>query len=145
MLSPPRFRKESSVPLAADYPFLDFLWSMLLVFLWIAWLFLLFRILADVFRRDVSGWKKAMWSIFLIFIPFLGVLAYVIVNGKDMTTRDIEQARAQQAQFDEYVRATAGTGGGGGAAAEIAKAKELLDSGALSQEEFDQIKKKALG
>jgi hypothetical protein len=72
------------------------------------------------------------------------VLAYVIVNGKDMTTRDIEQARSQQAQFDEYVRQTAGSGGGG-AAAEIAKAKELLDSGALSQEEFDQIKRKALG
>ena len=131
------------MPLAADYPFLDFLWSMLLVFLWIAWLFLLFRILMDVFRRDISGWKKALWSGFLIVIPFIGVLAYVIVNGKDMTTRDIEQARAQQAQFDEYVRSTAG--GGGGAAAEIAKAKELLDTGALSQEEFDQIKKKALG
>jgi predicted PurR-regulated permease PerM len=130
--------------LAADYPFLDFLWSMILVFLWIAWLFLLFRILMDVFRRDISGWKKAMWSVFLIVIPFIGVLAYVIVNGKDMTTRDIEQARSQQAQFDEYVRQTAGSGGGG-AAAEIAKAKELLDSGALSQEEFDQIKRKALG
>jgi predicted PurR-regulated permease PerM len=138
------FLKGEPLPLAADYPFLDFLWSMLLVFLWIAWLFLLFRILADVFRRDISGFKKAMWSIFLIFIPFLGVLAYVIVNGKDMTSRDIEQARAQQAQFDEYVRQAAGSGGGG-AAAEIAKAKELLDSGALSQEEFDRIKKKALG
>jgi hypothetical protein len=137
--------KGELVPLAADYPFLDFLWSMLLVFLWIAWLFLLFRILMDVFRRDVSGWKKAMWSVFLILIPFVGVLAYVIVNGADMTKRDIEQARAQQAQFDDYVRQTAGSGGGGGAAAEIAKAKELLDSGALTQEEFDQIKRKALG
>jgi predicted PurR-regulated permease PerM len=132
------------VPIAADYPFLDFLWSMLLVFLWIAWLFLLFRILVDVFRRDESGFKKTMWVLFLIFIPFIGVLTYIIVNGASMARRDIEQAQANQAQMDEYIRQTAG-GGAGGATAEIARAKELLDSGAISQAEFDQLKQKALG
>lgn len=130
------------MPLAADYPFLDFFWSMLLVFLWIAWIFLLFRIIADVFRRDESGWKKAAWMIFLIFIPFIGVLVYLIVNGGGMTRRDVDQARAAQAQMDDYIRET--SGGGGGAAAEIAKAKDLLDSGAITQAEFEQIKQRAL-
>jgi predicted PurR-regulated permease PerM len=129
------------LPLAADYPFLDFLWSMLLVFLWIAWIFLLFRILVDVFRRDESGWKKAAWVIFLIFIPFVGVLTYLIVNGGGMARRDMDQARVAQTQMDDYIRQTAG---GGGAATEIAKAKELLDSGAITQAEFDQLKRKAL-
>lgn len=129
------------MPLAADYPFLDFLWSMLLVFLWIAWIFLLFRILVDVFRRDESGWKKAAWVIFLIFIPFVGVLTYLIVNGGGMARRDVDQARVAQTQMDDYIRQTAG---GGGAAAEIAKAKDLLDSGAITQAEFDQLKRKAL-
>jgi predicted PurR-regulated permease PerM len=144
MLRPPRRpEKESSVPVAADYPFLDFFWSMLLIFLWIAWIFILLRIIIDVFRRDESGLKKTAWVIFLIFIPFLGVLVYLIVNGGGMTRRDIEQSQAAQAQMDSYIRQTAG--GGGGSAAEIAKAKELLDSGAITQAEFDQIKQKALG
>ena len=142
----PKAEKESTVPVAADYPFLDFFWSMLLIFLWIAWIFILFRIIIDVFRRDESGLKKTAWVIFLIFIPFLGVLVYLIVNGSGMTRRDMDQAQAAQADMDAYIRQTAGGGGGGGggASAEIAKAKELLDSGAISQAEFDQIKQKAL-
>jgi hypothetical protein len=140
----PKVRKEISVPVAADYPFLDFFWSMLLIFLWIAWIFILFRIIIDVFRRDESGLKKTAWVIFLIFIPFLGVLVYLIVNGSGMTRRDMDQAQAAQADMDAYIRQTAGGGGGGGGAAEIAKAKELLDSGAISQAEFDHIKQKAL-
>lgn len=130
------------MPLAADYPFLDFFWSMLLVFLWIAWIFLLVRIVIDIFRRDdASGWKKAVWIVFIVVLPFLGVLVYVIAQGGRMAERDLEEARARQSQFDEYVRQTAG---GGGAAAEIAKAKELLDSGAITQEEFETIKQRAL-
>ena len=132
--------------LAADYPFLDILWTMLIFFAWVIWFWILIRVFADVFRRhDISGWGKAGWVILTIFVPFIGVLIYLIVHGQDMGKRDIEQARAQQAQFDEYVKSVAGPGGGdGGAAAEIAKAKGLLDSGAITQAEFDSLKAKAL-
>src|SRR5262249_8793129 len=101
-----------------------------------------FYILADIFRRhDVGGGTKTLWIIFVIVAPFLGAFIYVIVNGHGMTERNVRQAQAQQAQFDDYVRATAGSGG---AAAEIERAKALLDSGAISQAEFDSIKAKAL-
>ena len=129
--------------LAADYPFLDIFWSMLIFFLWIAWFMLLFHIIGDVFRRrDATGAKKTLWCIFLLFVPFLGTFVYLIVNGDDMARRRIEEAEAARSQMDEYVRTTAGTGGG--AAAEIDKAKQLLDSGAITQAEFDAIKAKAL-
>jgi predicted PurR-regulated permease PerM len=128
--------------LAADYPFLDLMWTLLIAFLWIAWLMLLFYVLADVFRRrDASGLKKTLWVIFVIIAPFLGVLVYVIANGSGMGERNMKQTQANQAQFDDYVRATAGSGG---AATEIEKAKALLDSGAITQAEFDSIKAKAL-
>jgi hypothetical protein len=130
------------VPLADNYPFLDVLWTIFIFFIWVAWIFLLFRIIFDVFRRhDISGGKKALWTIFIVFLPFIGVLVYLIVNGGKMSERDVEQARASQAQFDDYVRQTAGSGG---AAAEIARAKELLDRGAITPAEFDQLKRKAL-
>jgi hypothetical protein len=132
------------MPLAADYPFLEALWTMFIFFVWIAWIFLLVRILIDVFRRkDIGGGKKAVWTLFLIFLPFLGAFIYLIANGGGMGERDIAEAQARQSQFDEYVRQTAG--GGGGAAAEIERAKALLDSGAITQAEFDQMKAKALG
>ena len=128
--------------LAADYPFLDVLWSMLVFFLWVAWFILLFHIVGDIFRRrDASGGKKTLWLIFVLFLPFLGVFAYLIANSDDMARRNIEQAQSHRAQFDEYVRETAG---GGGAAAEIERAKQLLDSGAINQTEFGAIKAKAL-
>jgi phospholipase D-like protein/putative oligomerization/nucleic acid binding protein len=124
------------------YPFLDVLWSMLVFFVWIAWFLLLFHVIGDVFRRrDVSGAKKTAWIIFLLFVPFLGVFVYLIANSDDMARRSIEQAEAQRSQMDDYVRATAGSGG---AAGEIEKAKGLLDSGAITQAEFDAIKAKAL-
>jgi hypothetical protein len=132
------------MPLAADYPFLEALWTMFIFFVWIAWIFLLVRILIDVFRRrDIGGGKKAVWTIFVVLLPFLGVFAYLITNGGGMGERDIAEAQARQSQFDDYVRQTAS--GGGGAAAEIERAKALLDSGAITQAEFDQIKSKALG
>ena len=128
--------------LATDYPFLDLFWTLLIFFLWIAWIMVLFYILADVFRRhDVGGGTKTLWIVFVIVAPFLGAFIYVIVNGHGMTERNVRQAQAQQAQFDEYVKATAGSGG---AAAEIERAKALLDSGAITQAEFDSIKAKAL-
>ncbi|MGH3022418.1 MAG: SHOCT domain-containing protein [Gaiellaceae bacterium] len=127
---------------AADYPFLDVMWTMLVFFLWILWFWLLFTVWADIFRRhDLSGWGKAGWLIFTIFLPYLGVFVYLISQSKGMTERNVQQARAHRAQFDDYVREAAGSGG---AAAEIEKAKALLDSGALNQEEFDALKRKAL-
>jgi Short C-terminal domain/Phospholipase_D-nuclease N-terminal len=128
--------------IAADYPFLDVFWTMILFFLWIAWILILFRVIVDVFRRDdASGWKKAAWVVFVIVLPFLGVLVYLIANGDDMGRRDIAQSRAARAEFDDYVRSVADAGG---PAAEIDRAKQLLDSGAISQAEFEAIKAKAL-
>jgi hypothetical protein len=126
----------------ADYTFLDVLWSMLVFFVWVAWFILLFHVVADIFRRrDASGGKKVLWLIFVLFAPFLGVFVYLIANSDDMARRNIEQAQARQGQMDEYVRSVASEGG---AAAEIERAKGLLDSGAISQAEFDAIKAKAL-
>jgi Short C-terminal domain/Phospholipase_D-nuclease N-terminal len=128
--------------IAADYPFLDVFWTMLVFFCWIIWFWLLITVFADVFRRrDTSGFGKVLWIIFVIILPFLGVFIYLIVNHDGMAERSIKQAQTQQAQMDDYIRSTAGAGG---AAAEIEKAKGLLDSGAISQAEFDAIKAKAL-
>jgi predicted PurR-regulated permease PerM len=128
---------------AADYPFLDVLWTMIIFFLWIIWFFLLFRIIVDVFRRrDISGFGKTLWIIFVILLPFLGVFIYLITQGHHMTERDLEQARAAQSQFDDYVQSVASSGG---AAAEIERAQKLLESGTITQAEFDAIKAKALG
>ena len=125
-----------------DYTFWDALWTMFVFFLWILWFFLLFRIVVDVFRRqDASGAKKVIWLLFILFVPFIGVFAYIIANGDDMAKRDMERAQAQQTQFNDYVQSVAGSGG---AAAEIDKAKQLLDSGAITQAEFDSLKAKAL-
>jgi general stress protein CsbA len=129
--------------LAADYPFLDVLWTMIIFFCWVAWIWLLILIFSDLFRRDVSGWAKAAWVVFLIVLPFLGALVYVIANGKEMTERRAADAAGSQAHFDNYVRSVA-EGSDGGAAGEIEKAKQLLDSGAITQQEFEQLKAKAL-
>jgi ABC-type Fe3+ transport system permease subunit len=128
--------------LAADYPFLDVMWSMLVFFLWIAWFWLLFMVWTDIFRRhDIGGVGKTLWLIFTIVLPFLGVFVYMISQNEAMTQRNLEHQRGQQARFDDYVRETASSGG---AAAEIERAKGLLDSGAITQAEFDAIKAKAL-
>jgi len=126
--------------LAADYPFLNILWTMIIFFAWVAWFWILITVFADLFRRhDIGGWGKAAWVVFLIVLPFLGTLVYLIAQHDGMRERSVKQAEAQQAAFDRYVRETAG-----GSAAEIAKAKELLDSGAISQAEFEAIKAKAV-
>ena len=128
--------------LAADYPFLDLLWTMFLFFLFIIWIWILITVFADIFRRrDASGFTKVLWIIFVILLPYLGVFVYLIANHDGMAERNVEKMQAQQAQMDQYVRSVAGSGG---AAAEIEKAKGLLDSGAISQAEFDSIKAKAL-
>ena len=127
---------------AADYPFLDILWSMIIFFAWVAWIWVLIVIIGDLFRRhDTSGWAKAAWVIFLIVLPFIGVLVYLIVNGHGMAERSAKQSRETQAQFNDYVQSVASSGG---AASEIEKAKTLLDNGAITQSEFDSLKAKAL-
>ena len=128
--------------LAADYPFLDVLWTMFVFFAFIIWFWILITVFADIFRRkDTSGFSKVLWMIFVIAVPYLGVFIYLIANHEGMTERSMKQAQAQQAQMDQYVKSVAGSGG---AAAEIEKAKGLLDSGAISQAEYDSIKAKEL-
>ena len=128
--------------IAADYPFLDIFWSMIIFFCWVIWIWMVIAILMDIFsRHDISGWGKAAWCVFIIVLPFLGVLIYLIVNSNGMAERKQQQTRAAQADFDDYVKTVATNGG---PATEIAKAKELLDSGAITQAEFDALKTKAL-
>ncbi|MFL5850133.1 MAG: SHOCT domain-containing protein [Solirubrobacteraceae bacterium] len=128
------------MPIAADYPFLDILWSMIIFFAWVIWIWIAITVLADVFRRhDIGGWAKAAWVVFVIVIPFLGVLVYLIAQHDGMRERSVKQAESQKQAFDTYVRDAAG-----GSAAEIAKAKQLLDAGTITQAEFDAIKTKAL-
>ena len=127
--------------LAADYPFLNILWTMIIFFCWVAWIWMLVLILSDVFRRDMSGWAKAGWCVFLIVLPFLGAFIYLIANGKEMTERRVHDAQVSQANFDGYVRQVAADGGSAG---EIRKAKVLLDSGVINQAEFEKLKAKAL-
>ena len=128
--------------LAADYPFLDILWTMFIFFLFIIWIWILITFLADIFRRkDFGGGTKALWIIFVILLPYLGVLVYLIANHDGMADRNIAQMQKQQQATDAYIQSVAGSGG---AAAEIEKAKGLLDSGTITQAEFDSIKAKAL-
>jgi hypothetical protein len=127
---------------AADYPFLNILWTMIIFFAWVVWIWIMIVILTDLFRRhDVSGWIKAAWVVFLICLPFLGALVYLIAQHDHMADRAEARARGDQAQFDSYVRSVAD---GGGAASEIDKAKQLLDNGTITQDEFNALKAKAL-
>jgi putative oligomerization/nucleic acid binding protein/phospholipase D-like protein len=126
----------------ADYPFFDVMWTMLVFFLWVAWFWMLFGVWGDIFRRrDLSGLGKTGWFIFTLVLPFLGVFVYLVTQNDGMNQRNLERAQAQRAQMDDYVRSAAGSGG---AAAEIERAKQLLDSGAITQPEFDALKQKAL-
>ena len=127
---------------ASNYPFLDILWTTLIFFAWVIFIWIAITVLIDIFRRnDLSGWAKAAWTVFVVILPWIGVLVYLIVNHQGMTERRYKDAADQQAQFDQYVRATAGSGG---PAAEIDRAKKLLDEGTITQAEFDAIKAKAL-
>jgi hypothetical protein len=126
----------------SDYPFLGVFWSMIVFFAWVFWFWLVIMVFSDIFRRrDISGWGKTAWIVLVIVLPYLGVFIYLIAHSKDMADRRTQEAQTAQAQFDNYVRTTAGSGG---AAAEIDKAKQLLDTGTITQAEFDSIKAKAL-
>jgi len=127
--------------IAADYPFLDVLWTMFIFFAWIIWFWLLITIFADIFRRtDIHGGKKTLWCIFVILTPFIGVFVYLISQSKGMNERNLQQVKHQRQQTDEYIRSVASDDPAG----QIAQAKSLLDSGAINQQEFDSLKQKAL-
>lgn len=125
--------------LAYDYPLLGAFWTLLLLFLWIMWFVLLFRIVADIFRDDaLSGWTKTGWLVFCILLPFLGVFVYVIARGRHMGHRETAQARARREEFDTYIRDTAA--GGRSSTDELARLSEIRDRGGLSDEEFRRAK-----
>ncbi|MGW1668276.1 SHOCT domain-containing protein [Streptomyces sp. NPDC002324] len=132
--------------LAYDYPLLSVFWSMLLLFLWIMWFVLLFRVVVDIFRDDdMSGWAKTGWLVLTILLPFLGVFVYVIARGKNMGSREVAQARAQQAAFDSYIRETAKGGGGQPSSVdELARLSEIRSRGDISDDEFRRAKELVL-
>lgn len=120
-------------------------WSMLWFFLFFIWIWLLISMFGDIFSSsDLSGGAKALWTIFIIVLPFLGVLVYLIVRGNSMQERSLKRAADQEAQFRGYVQTVAASGGGGGAADELAKLADLRDKGVISDEEFQAAKAKAL-
>ena len=128
---------------AYDYPILGVFWTMLIFFLWFAWLMLLFKVFADIFRsEDLGGFSKGLWTVAVIIFPFLGVFVYVIARGKSMGERDIARARESEAAFRSYVQDAAGSSTG--AADELARLAQLRDSGVLTDAEFAQQKAKLL-
>ena len=121
-------------------PLLDLFWTILIIFLFVAWIWVLISVLIDVFRNDISGWVKALWVLFIVFLPILGVLIYLIVHGSDMSQRQRDRAiEAQEAQ-DEYIRDVAGSS----QADELAKLASLRDQGVLSEDEYQAQKAKLL-
>jgi hypothetical protein len=128
--------------LATSYPLLEVFWTILIFFAFVVWIWILFTVFADLFRRqDIGGWTKTAWIVFVVIFPFLGVFVYVITQQKGMNERSIRQQEAAQSEIDQYVRSVAGTSD---PTQQIAKGEELLKSGAITQAEFDQLKKRAL-
>ena len=142
------------MPLAASsysYPLLGAFWTILEIFLWVLWIWVLIYVFIDIFRsHDLSGWAKALWFIFVLFIPLIGVLVYLIARGRGMQERKLAQMHHMQHMQEAYIKQVAGTSGGGGgtggksASEQIAHAKELLDAGAITPQEYDALKAKAL-
>ena len=130
--------------LAYQYPVLGVFWTFLWFFLWIIWIFILFRVIFDIFRsHDLGGWGKALWLIFVIILPFLGVFVYLIARGRSMSERDVQRAQQQQDQFNAYVREAAGSGSN--SADELSKLADLKAKGVITDAEFEQQKAKVLG
>ena len=134
----------TSMPLASqDYPLLNLFWTTLEIFLWVLWFFLLFRIIADIFRsHDLGGWGKALWLIFVIVLPFLGVFVYLIARGSSMSERDVRQAQAADAATRSYIQSAAGASSS--TAEELTKLAALRDQGVLTDAEFAAQKAKVL-
>jgi hypothetical protein len=130
------------VILANSYPLLEVFWTILIFFAFVFWLMILFNVIGDIFRRhDITGWGKVLWLIAIVLLPYLGVFIYLIVEHEGLAERSVKQQQAAQSQFDQYVQSVAAQGD---PAEQIAKAKSLLDSGTITQAEFEQIKQKAL-
>ena len=128
--------------LATDYPLLEVFWTMLIFFAFVVWIWILFTVFADIFRRrDIGGWGKALWIVFVVILPWLGVLVYLIAEHKGMNERAVKQQQDVQGEFDQYVKSVAGKAD---PTDQIAKGRELLDKGAISQAEFEEMKRKAL-
>ena len=128
--------------IASSYPFLDVMWTLLVFFAWVIWFWLLITVFGDVFRRrDISGWGKAAWIIFVIVLPYFGVFIYLIAEHDGMAERNEKQMQQSKAQMDDYVKSVASASD---PAEQIAKGKKLLDDGAITQTEFDALKQKAL-
>jgi hypothetical protein len=121
-------------------PLLDLFWTILIIFVFVAWIWVLISVIIDVFRNDISGWSKALWVLFIVFLPILGVLAYLIVHGSDMSQRQMDRATEAQEAQDEYIRDVAGST----QADELAKLASLRDQGVLSADEYQAQKAKLL-
>jgi hypothetical protein len=121
-------------------PLLDLFWTILIIFVFVAWIWVLISVVIDVFRNDISGWAKALWVLFIVFLPILGVLAYLIVHGSDMSQRQMDRATEAQEAQDEYIRDVAGST----QADELAKLASLRDQGVLSADEYQAQKAKLL-
>ena len=133
------------MPLAAgyNYPLLDFFWTIFEIFLWVIWIWILIWIFIDIFRsHDLSGWAKALWFLFVLFIPLVGVLVYLIVRGGSMHERAVQQAQQQDQQARQYIQEAAGTQS---SADQLTKLAELRDKGVISGDEFEREKAKILG
>jgi hypothetical protein len=132
----------SVISASQDYPLLNLFWTMLWLFIWVLWIFLLIRIISDIFRSPMSGFSKAMWLIFVILLPFLGVFVYLIARGDDMHKRELQDAKNNEAAFQDYVKQAAGSGTS--SAEEITKLAALKDQGVLTEAEFQAQKAKLL-
>ena len=127
---------------AAEWGTGQVFWSMLWFFLWFIWLWILIMVLMDIFRSpDLSGWGKALWVIFVVFLPYLGVFVYLIARGHKMSEHAAQQAQAQDAAFRQYVQEAAGPSS---AADELAKLADLKAKGVIDDAEFERLKAKAL-
>ena len=132
------------MPLASSYsyPLLGAFWTILEIFLWVIWIWILIWIFIDIFRsRDLSGWAKALWFLFVLFIPLIGVLVYLIVRGDSMHTRAVQDARRQDQEFRSYVQDAAGSQS---TADQLSKLAELRDRGVITPQEFEREKAKIL-
>ncbi|MFD6971341.1 SHOCT domain-containing protein [Streptomyces sp. NPDC059979] len=134
--------KDSMLNLAVDYPLLNMFWTMLMIFFWVLWFVLLFRIIGDIFRDDaLGGWGKSGWCIFVILLPFLGVFVYLIARGRGMGERELQRAVRSEQQFRSYVRESAASAN---PADELARLADLKNRGEITAAEFEQAKAKVL-
>src|ERR1700751_3973372 len=138
----PRAKEQAMSLASSSYPLLNLFWTILEIFLWVIWIWILIWIFIDIFRsHDLSGWAKALWFLFVLFIPLVGVLVYLIVRGGSMHERTVQQAQQQDKEARQYIREAAGTQS---TADQLTKLAELRDKGVISADEFEREKAKIL-